>query len=623
MLASAAAPRVSADDGKPDPLLAQFTKDVQPALQQYCVRCHKSGTASAGGVDLTVFPSVTAIQRNPEVWRKVAHQITTRTMPPPSEPQPAAELRGQLTDWINRTLDAADDSLIPKSPGRVTIHRLSRLEYNNTIRDLLGVDTRPADSFPADGGGGSGFDNNADTLFVPPILMERYVTTAAAVLHAAKSERVLFSKPDPAHGVSKEVAARKTLAHFAMLGYRRPPSPSDIERLLGLYRKATARGLSFDEAVRYAMSGVLVSPRFLFRVEADHPPVAHPQPQKGVVSYPISDYELASRLSYFLWASMPDQQLFELASKGTLHRPETLDRQVGRMLADPKARSFADSFAGQWLRVRDLYTSAQPDPNRFPTFTPGLRDAMYNETIEFVNSIFRDNSSVLDLIDSDYTYLNKELADYYHIPDVTGTDMRKVALPDRKRGGVLTMASVLTVTSYAERTSPVLRGKWVLEQVLGTPPPPPPPNAGGLSQDDTVVAGLSFRQRLEKHREKPQCRSCHSSMDPIGFGLENFDAIGRWRSEIGGRPVDASGVLSDGAKFSGPVELKQHILLGKQEFVRNLTDKMLGFALGRGLEEYDRPSIRHISQAVAQDGFRSGTLIREIVKSYPFLYRTQ
>ncbi len=600
---------------EPVPFATDATSDsdyltiVLAVIKQNCIKCH--AVNGSGGVDLTQYPDANSVRRNPDVWRKVSRQLRTKAMPPPSAAQPLPEQREKISAWIDKTLDSNGSDQARPNPGSVTIHRLSRSEYNNTIRDLLGVDTHPADSFPADGGGGSGFDNNADTLFIPPILMERYIGAAAECAAAAKAERLLIVRPGK--GFTKEAAARTILAHFSALGYRKPVAPAEIDHLVQIYHLGEKRGMSFENSIRYAIGAILVSPRFLFRIETDG---------KASSPHPITDYELASRLSYFLWSSMPDSELFKLAAKQQLHSPAELERQVTRMLADPKSHAFADNFAGQWLKIRDLFTTALPDPNRFPAYTPALKEAMYNETVNFVQSVFSDNTSLLNLIDADYTYLNQDLAAYYGVPNVTGAQMRRVNLPDHRRGGVLTMASVLTITSYAERTSPVLRGKWVLEQVLGAPTPPPPPNAGGLSADDSVVEGLTFRQRLERHRGKPQCASCHSRMDPIGFGLENFDAIGRWRSEMGGKPVDSSGELADGSKFSGPVELKQHIMAGKQEFVRNLAEKMLGYALGRGIEAYDRPTVSKICESVAKDGYRSGTLIREIVKSYPFDYRS-
>jgi hypothetical protein len=292
------------------------------------------------------------------------------------------------------------------------------------------------------------------------------------------------------------------------------------------------------------------------------------------------------------------------------------------MLRDPRAAALADGFAGQWLRVRELYASAQPDPKRYPEFTPALREAMYREPVALFDAVARGDRSVLELLDARYTFVNEDLAKLYGIPNVTGPAMRKVPLADGRRGGVLTTAAVLTLTSYPQRTSPVLRGKWVLEQVLGTPAPPPPQNVATLPPDDAPKEGLTFRQRLEKHREKPECAGCHSRMDPLGFGLENFDAIGRWRTGIAGAPVDASGVMADGTKFSGPGELKAYLLAhGREDFVRHLTEQMLSYALGRGLGPADAPAVRRITEALEKDGYRSGTLIQGVVDSYPFLYR--
>jgi hypothetical protein len=500
--------------------------------------------------------------------------------------------------------------LLEKNPGRVLIHRLSRAEYNNTVRDLFGVNSHPADQFPADGGGGGGFDNNADTLFIPPILMERYLSVAGEVLRDAPKERIFFLKPSKK--LAPRDAARKTLSFFASRGFRRPVEPVELTNLVRLYDHSITKGLKHEGALRYALKAVLISPSFLFRVERDQPT---PEP------YLLNDYELASRLSYFLWSSMPDDELFKLAGAKRLHDPQVLDAQVTRMLKDPKADAFADSFVSQWLRIRELQTTAQPDPRRFPTYTPTLRDAMYQETVQFFGSVLRENTSLLKLLDADYTYLNEELARHYGVEGVKGPEMRRVALTDKNRGGVLTMGSVLTITSYPQRTSPVLRGKWVLEEVLGAPIPPPPPNAGGLPADDAPKAGQTFRQRLELHRTKPECASCHSRMDPIGFGLENFDVVGRWRTKIGSEAVDASAQLPTGEKFQGASELKTLILARKEEFARNLTEKMLAYSLGRGLEPYDIPTVRRITKTLADDGYRSSTLVREIVKSYPFQYR--
>lgn len=602
-----APPRSSSPQNSADQ--AGYEREIRPLLAQYCDSCH-GGEKPAEGIDLTRFKTVASIQRDQATWRKVLTQVRERTMPPKGMPQPSDAQRERLTEWLSHTLDNVPDHLIPKNPGRVLIHRLSRTEYNNTVRDLFGVRSRPADRFPPDGGGGGGFDNNADTLFIPPILMERYLEAAGEILQEAKPERIFFVRPSKT--LPRRTAGKKIIEHFARRAFRRPVETAELSRLMGLFDGASHRGESFENSVKLALKAVLVSPSFLFRVERD---------RSSAQPYPVGDYELANRLSYFLWASMPDDELFKLAAQKRLRNPKVLEQQVRRMLASPKSRAFADSFASQWLRVRDLYTAANPDPRRYPSFTPSLRDAMYEETITFFDAVLRRNESLLRLLDADYTYLNEELARHYGIEGVTGTPMRRVALKDGRRGGVLTQASVLTLTSYPQRTSPVLRGKWVLEEMLGTPPPPPPPNAGALPPDDAPKEGMTFRQRLEQHREKPQCFSCHARMDPIGFGLENFDAIGRWRDEIGGTPVDATGVLANGEKFSGPAELKKHILARKDLFTRNLVEKMLSYALGRGLEPHDITAVRKIVAAVEKDGYRSSTLIQEIVKSYPFQYR--
>src|SRR5581483_4495034 len=335
----------------------------------------------------------------------------------------------------------------------------------------------------------------------------------------------------------------------------------------------------------------------------------------------VSDYELASRLSYFLWSSMPDEELFRWAGANQLHEPKMLEQQVARMIRDPKSRVFTESFSSQWLRVRELRTAAQPDPNRFPNFTPALRDAMYREVVDFFDSVLREDASLLGLLSADYTFVNSSLAKLYGIDGVEGEQFRRVKLADDKRGGLLGMAAVLTLTSYPQRTSPVLRGKWVLEEILGTPPPPPPPLVKSLPPDDSPVDGLTLRQQLEKHRAQPECAACHVRMDPLGFGLENFDPIGAWRARIGNQPVDASGVLPDGEKFEGPAQLKKVLLGRKEEFIRNLTRKMLAFALGRGLEYYDTPAVNRITKALASHDYRSSVLISQIVQSFPFEYR--
>jgi hypothetical protein len=588
-----------------------FPKEIRPVLDQYCAKCH-GPLKMKGGVNFAPFTNTVSVYRDPALWHKAEAKVSAGEMPPEGKPQPSAAQRTNLVHWIDARLKDLDEGRLPRDPGRVLIHRLSRTEYNCTIRDLFGVDSKPADKFPSEGGGGGGFDNNADTLFIPPILMERYLAAASEVLDQSSHDTIFFTKSG--FLTSERMAARKIIEHFAFLAFRRPVESDEVERYAGLYDRARQGGKSYEPAVKMALAAMLVSPNFLFRIEHD---------QDGAEPFRINDYELASRLSYFLWSSMPDQELFQLAANHRLHEPKVLDEQVRRLVRDPKSKIFTDNFAGQWLRVRELKSSAQPDPGKFPEYTPALRDAMYREVVEFFDDIVRSDRNLLEILSANYTYANEDLAKLYGLDGVKGEAMRRITLPDENRGGVLGMSAMLTLTSYPLRTSPVLRGKWVLEQVLGTPPPPPPPLVKSLPPNDTPVNGLSLRERLERHRDNPDCAGCHQRMDPLGFALENFDAIGRWRTQIGDQPVDCRGVLPDGEKFEGPAELKKVLLQDKHkdDFVRNLTEKMLAYALGRGLEYYDVPTVREISQTVARNDYRSSVLIAEIVKSYPFQFR--
>jgi hypothetical protein len=597
---------ILAQEGAPAPA---FEREIRPLLESFCFKCHGPEKPKAG-INLSAFKDEAAVQRDSRAWEKVLRQLREREMPPEGKSQPSPEQRDKLVSWIGKALASIDYSKLPRDPGRVLIHRLSRTEYNNTIRDLLGVDTRPADKFPADGGGGAGFDNNADVLFVPPLLMEKYLEAAGEVLDQADPKRVFIARPGA--GTAPAGAARVVLEYFARRAFRRPAGKDEVDRLFLIFDRASKRGASYEDAVKLALKGALVSPKFLFRVEED---------RDSKEPYPVGDYEQASRLSYFIWCSMPDEELFRRAGEGKLHDPKALEEQVRRMLRDPKARAFADDFAGQWLGVRDLRHSAAPDRGRFPEFTPSLRDAMIVEAVEFFHGVIREDASLLDLVQSDYTYLNEELAKHYGVAGVKGPEMRRVKLPDPNRGGVLGMGAMHVLTSYPLRTSPVLRGRWVLDELLGTPPPPPPANVGVLPTDDKPKEGKTFRQRLEAHRTKPQCAACHRRIDPIGFGLENFDPIGRWRTEIAGQPVDASGELPGGEKFKGPEELRKVLLARKDDFLRNLAEKMLSYALGRGLEPYDAPALKEILAEVAKNDTRASALILGVARSYPFLYR--
>ncbi|MEY3285233.1 MAG: hypothetical protein RIR86_3246 [Acidobacteriota bacterium] len=408
---------------------------------------------------------------------------------------------------------------------------------------------------------------------------------------------------------------QKIIANLARRAWRRPVSLAETSRLRRLFTLSRQRGSSFEEGLAVALQAILVSPHFLFRIEDDRAAQGVRRPY-----HPLDQYELAARLSYFLWSSMPDAELRRLADRQMLRQPGVLEAQVKRMIADPKSRALVENFGGQWLELRRL-ESVTPDTQRFPAWDEYLRVSIRRETELLLQNILQQDRPLTELIDADYTYLNERLARFYEIPGVTGPAFQRVQLKDRsRRGGILTQASVLTVSSYATRTSPVLRGKWILENILNAPPPAPPAGVPPLSEEEAGKA-MTLRQKLEEHRKNPTCASCHARMDPLGFGLENFDAIGRWRTHDGDAPIDSSGVLPNGTRFSGPGELKQIVLQQRDAFTQGLTEKMLTYALGRGVERYDRPVIRQIATKTAANNYRISSLITEIVRSLPFQNR--
>ena len=423
--------------------------------------------------------------------------------------------------------------------------------------------------------------------------------------------RIFVCEPE---GPSEEEAcASRILSTLMRRAYRRPVTGADLRKPMDLYRRARAEG-DFDAGIAMALSAVLVNPQFLFRIEADPPGVA---PKSA---YHIPDLQLASRLSFFLWSSIPDDELLELAERGELSRTQVLERQTLRMLADPRSRSLVSNFASQWLHLRNL-ESITPDLRLFPDFDDNLRQSFRQETELLFEDVLREDRSVLDLLKSDHTFLNERLAKHYGIPHVYGSQFRRVELGDDGiRGGLLRQGSILTVTSYATRTSPVIRGKWILENILGTPPPPPPANVPAL-KDNTVSSTLSVRERLAEHRRNVACAGCHTLMDPAGFSLENFDAVGRWRAFEEGRPIDVSGGLPNGSRFEGVAGLEQALLKRPELFVGTLTEKLLTFSLGRGVEHYDAPAIRKIVRDARAKEYRFSSLIVGIATSTPFQMR--
>ena len=404
---------------------------------------------------------------------------------------------------------------------------------------------------------------------------------------------------DPA---DQRKCARSIVSRLARRAYRRPVSETDLAPLMKFYDDGR-RDRGFEGGVEAALRGILVSPKFLLRVEHD----------------PLTDIDLASRLSFFLWSSIPDETLIDLAARGQLSRAAVLDVQVKRMLRDPKSSALVDNFAAQWLHARNL-RNATPDKGDFPDFDDNLRQAFERELKLFVASVIREDRNVLDLMTADYTFVNERLAQHYGIPNVYGPQFRRVTLADDARKGLLGKGAVLLVTSHADRTSPVVRGKWILDNLLGAPPPPPPSVVPPLD-DSPAAATLTMRQRMEKHRENPVCASCHKVMDPIGLALENFDAIGRWRDLDGESPIDASGVLTDGTKVSGVVDLRQALLQRPEVLVGTMSEKLMTYALGRGLEATDMPAVRTVVRDASRDGYRFSSIVKGIVTSTPFRMR--
>ena len=428
---------------------------------------------------------------------------------------------------------------------------------------------------------------------------------------ATESRRRIFTCQANAT-ISSDDCARTIITALARRAYRRPVEADDVTQLLGLYKHWAAEG-GFETGIRLALQKILVSPEFIFRVEYDPPGV------KPGANYRVSDVELASRLSFFLWSTIPDDELLGLAEQGKLSDPRILEAQTRRMLADPRSRSLVTNFAGQWLYLRNV-TRIQPDPQAFPAFDENLRRAMREETERVIETTIREDRPVADLLDTDFTFVNERLARHYGIDGVYGAAFRRIQITDPNRRGLLGQASILAVTSYPNRTAPTLRGKWVMEQILGSPPPPPPANVPSL-KDDATTRNMNMRERMEQHRANPTCAVCHVRMDPLGFSLENFDGLGRWREATGGVAIDSSGVLPDGTKFDGPHGLRDILLSRKDSFVETFTERLMTYALGRGVEEYDEPTIRKVVREAKSNGDSWSAIILGIVKSTPFQMR--
>lgn len=744
-------PRALAADA--DPTQAEnYRRDVAPFLEKYCTSCH-GGEAPKAGLKLDAFPDAASALGEREAWENIQLFVEDQSMPPKGKPQPAPEEREAFVAWAQSALSTVDCTG-PVNPGRVTMRRLNRSEYNNTIRDLVGVGFQPAADFPSDDVG-YGFDNIGDVLTLPPLLMEKYLAAASAIMDeaiqtpeaaktvgnrvASKESRALGTtgnaatvaidfpfageydvvvtawgdqagdepakmnfkldgKPvgpeaieveagrraprefsqrvkvgrgkhefsatflndfynekeedrrrrdrnlhveqfaivgpydgepappgeihrrlfAPGEGApDKAAGARAIIAEFAGRAFRRPAEPDEVGRYLALAERVRSDGNSPERSIQVALTAILVSPNFLFRVELDpQAPADSAKAGTAAATVPLNDWELASRLSYFLWSSLPDAELSDAARRGELKDPAELERQAKRMLQDSKADALVENFAAQWLTIRRLET-INFDRRRFPGFNDRLRRDMLEETSRFFAHVMRDDSvGIMDLLDGQYTFINQRLAEHYGISGVEGDEFRRVELADGRRGGVITQGSVLAVTSNPTRTSPVKRGKYILEQILGTPPPPPPPDVPEL--DDGKRLKGTLRQRMEQHRSNPSCASCHARMDGLGFALENFDPVGAWREEERGNPIDASGELPDGTKFNGAAELRKVLRAQQGRFRETFAEKLLTYALGRGLERDDACVVDAIAAGSEAGGDRFARIVAEIVKSEPF-----
>jgi len=733
-----------------------FEKDIKPILVEYCYDCHADGTKK-GGVAFDEHPDLQTLLKDRKFWSDVAKNTEQRLMPPEKKAQPSQEQRDLVTEWVKKEIFKVDPN--NPDPGRVTIRRLNRVEYNNTIRDLVGVDFDPADDFPADDSG-YGFDNIGDVLSLSPIMLEKYMGAAEKILdkavviglpkppsirygatriaggtplgnearilvsngemffthkfpvdgeyylyvkaygdqggpepvkmavrYAGKDlqqisvkqvadspgtfeikftakagdgriavaflndyylaapaktkkktidtnlivqsvdvagpinnvnpvypdthTRIFFKKPTGAG--DRDSVARELIGAFGMRAYRRPLTDDDLSRLMMIYKLGEKNQEPFEMSVKLALQAVLVSPQFLFRGEVQ------PEPDNPKKAFPISEYALASRLSYFLWSSMPDTELFDYARRNELRR--NLAFQVQRMLKDSKAKALVENFAGQWLMLRNL-DIVSPDPKTYPEWDESLKGLMRKETEMFFEYIMREDRSVMDFLTADYTFVNERLAEHYNLSGVVGDKFQKVSLAGTQRSGVLTQGSILTITSNPTRTSPVKRGLWVLENLLATPPPPPPPDVPALDDPNKQAVKGSLRVRLEKHRADASCASCHARMDPIGFGLENFDGVGGWREKDEGFKIEPAGKLVSGETFKGPNELNK-ILAGqkREEFLHCMAEKMLIYSLGRGVEWYDKPTQEQIAADVKAGNYKFSALVMAVVKSVPFQLR--
>lgn len=596
-----------------------FVRDLRPILEKRCFECHSGDTPKAG-VDLSLAQDAVAARRMGSVFARAVSMLERGKMPPDSRPPLRDDERERLASGLKEVLTHPEPGEL-LDPGRVVLRRLSRYDFDRSVHDLLGARYDSSETFPADPIS-YGFDNLGDTMTVAPLLFEKYADAARDIVDRLLRDDALRAKLlAPAlrrGGICDTACARQILAPLIERAFRRPPESDEVAGRVELFMRALAAGRDATAALATALRSILVSPAFLFRSERG----ADPPDEFGV--RPLTDFELATRLSYFLWSTLPDDKLRELARAGRLHREEVLVEQTRRMLADPRSRALTDHFAAQWLRFGEI-RSVAVDIRRYPPFfSLGLRERFYDETARTFDAIVREDRSVLELLDCDSTFLDAELANHYGIKGVEPGPMRRVTLTDRRRGGLLGMGSILTITSYPLRTSPVLRGKWILDTLLDDPPPPKPAVVPELPKDDRQPGGLTLRQRLEEHRKDPTCANCHQRMDPFGLALENFDGIGAWRTALDGpdAPIalDVRVALPDGSEITGAIAVKKWLVAHADRFERTLTRRLLTFAVGRPMEFLDEPLVASIATSAAGEGHCMSAFVLGVVKSRPFRY---
>ncbi len=589
-----------------------FKEKIGPFVNKYCIDCH--GTRPEAGINLRSAlrsPGATASFLH---WKKAVANVKVHDMPPEDAGEiPTEQERRDFVEWIGKLKFLAE-----RDPGPFVLRRLSKVEYASTLHDLYGVDPSIADSLPEEVVG-EGYLNS-----ISPLQSELFLDIANKVVDRVvagkgdpptETQQRLFGDP-PAEGADPRAAARKVALSLARDAYRRPPTEMELDVLVSVFDLGRENQLSYTESIGLMWKAMLVSPQFLFITPAT-------EVDTETTIAPLDDYQLASRLSYLLWSAPPDAELSALADKSELHKPHVLRAQVERLLNHDRSRALFDGFGAQWLGV-DRLESQTFDPELFPQMTPALRQAMADETRLFFQSIIQENQSVFRFVDSDYTFMNEPLAEIYGLDSpIQGLEMRRIKLEDPNRGGILGMPATLATTSFPNRTSPVRRGVWVLEQVLGERVPPPPPDVPELAeQEGKSFEGLTLRQQTELHRSEATCANCHKVLDPIGFGLENFDAIGRWRDkDNAGVAIDSAGQIPAGETFTSPAELKQLMANRKADIARNLTERFMAYSLGRKLEGYDEVVIDKLMEKLAQDDYRMRTMIKEVTASYLFTHR--